>query len=236
MPGATSPDLFRRGWKAAKLECEARGHLEWANPDQGYEFKAFASAGYGLGGSAGLGAEGEFRISFQEGRFFIRAKAGVVCGLGATGSLEYAVDAALIWEFAAFTRHQLLHVGQEYQLLMEDYAYMILAAAIAWQKQKGGDLDQIVDNWRELDDWWENQPYRIDDVLGLADNLKREDDALRYAPSATLGRWLEQLRRALERTASQVKAARLQRFLAHHQYTLPAVAARNAPLGSQLLV
>jgi hypothetical protein len=198
----------------ARAECDFRGHMEWQNPDAaGQDFKAFASAGYGAYFAGGAGAEAGFRVTFQEGRFFIRANAGLVCGAGAGGRIDYAVDAAYIWEFVMFMRHRLLDVRNDYALLIETRAYEYLCAGLAWYaNRKGDDLERIFQEADEVFRWWEFQPYRLDDALAILGRLDSDSRIADYVPPTVRGRLAETLRRAMEEAGRQGQEALMRRL------------------------
>ena len=183
----------------AKLDCDANGKLEWKNPEDEGEFKEFCTVGCGGAIAAGAGAEAEFRIEFHKGKFYIRAKAGVVCGVGATGKLEYEVNADLIWEFVQFVYHKVKDLRQDYALLIEDDAYRYFCAGLAWfASHHGDDLSAIFGNTGELNDWWYSGSHSLQDIPSLAEQLDVEHRIAKFAPPLVRGRLLEMLRLAAE--------------------------------------
>lgn len=100
---STKADLFA----GVKITCGLEAGLLWKNPENRNDFSLFAKVGYGGSAALGLGLEGEFIIDYNLGKFIIRAKAGVVCGVGASGEVGFEVDANTIMEFVVFIYHRL---------------------------------------------------------------------------------------------------------------------------------
>ena len=183
----------------AKLDCDANGKLEWKNPEDNHEFKEFCTVGGGATAAAGAGAEAEFRIQFENGKFYIRAKAGVVCGVGATGTLEYEVNADLIWEFVQFVYHKVKDLKQDYALLIEDDAYRYFCVGLAWYaRHENSDLNVAYENIQERVDWWYSNEYNQRDIPSLITQLNTENQIAKFAPSPVRGRLIEILRLAAE--------------------------------------
>ena len=183
----------------AKLDCDANGKLEWRNPEDGGEFKEFCTVGCDGAIAAGAGAEAEFRIEFHKGKFYIRAKAGVVCGVGATGKLEYEVDADLIWEFVQFVYHKVKDLRQDYALLIEEDAYRYFCAGLAWYAHhESVDLNVAFENSQDSQNWWRREHFNMDDVPSLITQLDTEQKIAKFAPPPVRGRLIEVLRFAAE--------------------------------------
>ena len=183
----------------AKLDCDANGKLEWKNPEDGGEFKEFCTVGCDGAIAAGAGAEAEFRIEFHKGKFYIRAKAGVVCGVGATGKLEYEVDADLIWEFVQFVYHKVKDLRQDYALIIEDDAYEYLCAGLAWfANHSSANLNESYQSLGNTMRWWRRAHLDMDDVPLLITQIDTEQRIVRFAPPPVRGRLLEMLRLAAE--------------------------------------
>ncbi|MDH2291443.1 hypothetical protein QD172_09280 [Cobetia sp. 10Alg 146] len=109
-----------------KAEAFARMQLEWKSPEVDHEFKPFAITGAGVAAYAGMNFAGNFSVSYQNGRFRIRAKAGICLGLGASGEVSYEVDAKLVREFATWTYYQLKNSDFIYLKFIEDTAFEVL--------------------------------------------------------------------------------------------------------------
>ena len=183
----------------AKLDCDANGKLEWKNPEDNHEFKEFCTVGCDGAAAAGLGAEAEFRIAFHKGKFYIRAKAGIVCGIGATGKLEYEVDADLIWEFVQFVYHKVKDLRQDYSLLIDKYAYEYFCAGLAWySRHMETSLDSAYNDGPAVLHWWQHGRFDFNETQMLIAQLEVEQRIAKFAPAPVRGRLLEMLRLAAE--------------------------------------
>lgn len=183
----------------AKLDCDANGKLEWKNPEDGGEFKEFCTVGGGASAEAGAGAEAEFKISFSNGKFYIHAKAGLVCGVGATGKLEYEVNANLIWEFVQFVYHKVKDLRQDYALLIDKSAYEYFCAGLAWYSHHiDTNLDAVYRDGPDVLRWWQRGHFDVNETLLLIAQINAEQKISKFAPPPVRGRLLEMLRLTAE--------------------------------------
>ena len=183
----------------AKLDCDANGKLEWRNPEDGGEFKEFCTVGGGASAEAGAGGEAEFKISFSNGKFYIHAKAGLVCGVGATGRMEYEVNANLIWEFVQFVYHKVKDLRQDYALLIDERAYEYFCAGLAWYAHhENTDLNAAYEDIHASTNWWYSNGYSQQDIPSLITQLATEQQIAKFAPPPVRGRLIEILRLAAD--------------------------------------
>ncbi|WP_088743017.1 hypothetical protein [Cobetia sp. QF-1] len=121
-----------------KAEAFSRMQLEWKSPEVDHEFKPFAITGAAVAAYAGMNFAGSFNVSYNNGRFKIRAKAGICLGLGASGEVSYEVDTKLLREFAAWTYYQLKNTDFVHLSFIEPGAFdtlvNIFTLAIAYGK------------------------------------------------------------------------------------------------------
>lgn len=92
------------------------GALEWQNPGwrkdengpvQNAKWAAIISIGVSGAANAGIGAEVDFMITFENGKFMFRCKAQVVIGIGAKGGLTGTVGFGTMYDFIMYVYHQL---------------------------------------------------------------------------------------------------------------------------------
>jgi hypothetical protein len=189
--GRLSGEVFA----GAKVECQAKGALEWANPDEDYQFKALASTGYKAAAQAGVGAAAGFTLSYEEGRFMLRAKAGIVCGIGAQGGLEYTVDVKYISAFVAFSYHSLRDADYTVGMIMEESAeeaMMALVYCLVWKGKNT--VEEVQDAYQQMTTNILNWRDEASQVLSKAnDILDTLNDSFwfRYSPPALLIRLME---------------------------------------------
>lgn len=110
----------------AKAEIGVVGALQWLKPlsfyseeerkklDNQLEFEDFASANPKVGLMAGIGGGVSFYCQLRDGKILIRCHASLCCGVGAKGSLEFAVDFTLIKQFLSWFAHQLFWSNYSY--------------------------------------------------------------------------------------------------------------------------
>ncbi len=121
-------DLFA----GVKVSCGIKASLQWKNPEAGYKFSLLAAIGYGGSASLGIGLEGELTIDFNgdTGKFIIRAKAGVICGVGASGEIGFEVNAKTILNLVQFVYHTLMNDNYTYMEFITDKAFKALTVFI----------------------------------------------------------------------------------------------------------
>lgn len=107
----------------AKASGELAGGLQFRNPEKDDQFDWLANIAPKLEGQAGIGAGANFMINFDEGKFMIRAKAGVCIGLGAKGELSLEVGARRLASFLEFLFHALLNANFELLEVIDQKAY-----------------------------------------------------------------------------------------------------------------
>ena len=136
-----------RAFAGAEGSIEIKGSVEWDNPDKRAagdgKWQAFLSIGAEVGGSLGIGAEAEFTVGFENGRFIVRAKAGVVFGAGAKGKVAFEVDVATIAEFVAFVYHKLRDADYRYLAWISADAFMALSRLVANAVAEGAEVAAV---------------------------------------------------------------------------------------------
>lgn len=96
----------------AKGGLELKGSLQWRNPHNAKkEFEAMASIAPELQGQAGIGASAKLMIDYVDGVFRVTAHAGICFGVGAEGTVSFAVNVKQIASFIYWLYYNLLNVG-----------------------------------------------------------------------------------------------------------------------------
>ncbi|WP_409456181.1 peptidoglycan-binding protein LysM [Tamilnaduibacter salinus] len=102
--------------------CEVLGALYWTDTlSQQSDWKALCQVGPKVEGAAGVGAESYLKIRFNEqtGKFLLSAHAGIVLGVGASGSFLLAINVGEIIEMVHFIYNTLLEVDFRYVELFD---------------------------------------------------------------------------------------------------------------------
>lgn len=102
--------------------CELLGALYWTDVlSQQSDWKVLCQIGPKVDGAAGVGAEAYLKLGFSEitGKFLLKAHAGLVVGLGASGSFLLEISANEIIEMLHFVYNSLLKVDFRYLELFE---------------------------------------------------------------------------------------------------------------------
>ncbi|MBY6206509.1 MULTISPECIES: hypothetical protein [Halomonas] len=169
--------------------------LEWKNPEEGNKFKPFAKSAPSAVGMLGIGAAANFSVYYDNGKFRISAQAGVCCGIGLKGKIDFEVDAGLIYEFAKWVVYQLKNIDYSRLFFINEDAFYVLSNVIAIMVAEGGDIaDYLADTadvveklasevFSELSSNAENAYKRSD----LAERINENPDLLRYATPDTKG-------------------------------------------------
>lgn len=196
-PVATGASAFI----GVRAGCEAGGALEWDNPQyrqRGRGWRALAAVGADANLSFGAGAEAEFTISYERGKFYIRAKAGAVFGVGCGGDLAFTVHADHIYELVMFVYHKLKNEDFDRLQFMEEFAFEVLYRLFLFELWKGEKLAEMYESGVDaLNAWWNNLVMEIkDDELRrqagqtLASNINARPELLLYATPEAKGHML----------------------------------------------
>lgn len=133
-----------RVFAGVEVGAELKGKGEWDNPDKrtaaGPSWQEFLSVGGEAAAAGGIGAEAEFTVSYENGRFMLRARAGLVFGGGLKGSLSFTVDARVVGEFVAFVYHRLRDANYRYLSWIDSAAFQAVSRLVARAVADGIDL------------------------------------------------------------------------------------------------
>jgi hypothetical protein len=124
-PGVTaSASAGAEAFAGLKASGELFGGLQFLNPEKGDQFDFIAAIGPKLEGQVGAGAGANLMVSFsREGKFLIRAKAGICLGLGAKGELAIEVGVKRVLSFLEWLFRALLNAGFEILEIVNERAY-----------------------------------------------------------------------------------------------------------------
>ena len=166
---------------------DVTGAVEWDNPEKRKSGKPawspFLSIGYGGAVSAGFGAEAEFVIHFDNGKFIFRAKAGLVIGVGGRGSAVGFIDAGTIWNFVQFVYYSLRREDFHFLDFITTKAFRAVTMLSVWSIEVGEDIEKI--GKMMFDELEESVEYVINiwrDIINvmhsmitlLSDNMRRD--------------------------------------------------------------
>ncbi len=171
--------------------CEAGVSVWWKSPEPSgaMEWEEFAELKAEGDGAAGAGIDGEFKIGFdaKTGKFYVHAKATLVCGIGASGSITFVVYAKQIYSFVAYVYHKLKNVHFNYK----DFAVIekdaikaltnLMTKFIFYEAKKvESDAKQLAnvlnEGFKEISSWW-------DGILKLLEPSKKLEVAMKLADS-----------------------------------------------------
>lgn len=161
------------------------GALEWDNPEQRKgdvpDWRAFVSVSVGAGVAVGIGAECEFKISYEGGRFCYRGRASAVCGWGFSGELAGEIDAMLIVEFIQFVYHKLKDSNFSVLAFISQEAFRALTMLQVWAVAKLKRIgDYLGGKIAEVQRWWVNFWADEEDAEQLAEAIIARPSMLRF--------------------------------------------------------
>ncbi len=108
----------------AKGGLELKGSLQWRNPhNETKEFEVMASIAPELQGQAGIGASAKVMVDYVDGVFRVTAHAGICFGVGAEGTVSFAVNVKQIGSFIFWLYYNLLHVGFRNLVILSEAAF-----------------------------------------------------------------------------------------------------------------
>jgi len=113
----------------ARVTGSLTGKMEWYNTNK-KAFKDLAQIGPSFQAQAGAGAAVQLMVTWQGGKLRVKAYAGLCLGVGAKGTIDFAVNVGQIMEFGPFLSSGLYAVGHTNLkiLLPEGYkAYSMLS-------------------------------------------------------------------------------------------------------------
>ena len=177
-----------------KAGCDVKLKLNWRNPEQKNEWRDLAEAGYGVAVAAGVAAEGEFKIEYENGKFMIRGHAGLVAGIGASGTVNCVVNVEKIIELIQFCYTELRKADFGFVPIFHPLAFENLSALVAFHFVSGIDTAVLVLNqWDDIYQWWKKRNVGKAEAKTLAININNDhkrEKILRFATPEAQGKML----------------------------------------------
>ncbi|MEP1389165.1 MAG: hypothetical protein ABJO29_00855 [Yoonia sp.] len=179
------------------------GGVQWLNPgwreDEGQRlrdagWKTMVSIGGTAAVNAGVGAEFDLMITFENGKFMFRAKAQVVWGVGAKGGVSGSIGFEAIIEFVMYTYHQLRANGFSYLVFIHKEAFDAMVQMLIYAVQFGEDAMIALGNGASQLASWVMQPFEDADAAeAFAIKVKQQPRALFFGPPEVKGAVLYRL-------------------------------------------
>ena len=185
----------------AKAGCHVGCEVSWLNPEQNNNWSEFASISAQGDAAAGIGGDAEFEVTYKYEKFVVKAKAGLVCGVGVSGSICTVVYARHIWNFVVFVYDQIRRYNFSFIGFIEKDAYTALSNLVTKYIVKGfKSLEATFEHeMKEIEDWW---TFFVTDLLStpndvklqkietIAQNINNNPDALKFSLPEVKGRLL----------------------------------------------
>ncbi|MEP1519385.1 hypothetical protein [Ascidiaceihabitans sp.] len=179
-----------------------KGALEWLNPGlivdgqpvTNKEWGAIIEVGASLAGNFGVGAQIDFKITYDGGKLIFKCKAQLVVGLGAKGSLSGTIGFDKMYEFIMYLYNQLKDNDFSYLEFIDEGAFNFVIAAVLYAIEKGVDLarlgafavSEVLSSTAKLF----SEPQAAEDY---AKKIKARPSALIFAPPEAKGAILYRL-------------------------------------------
>ena len=175
-----------------KAGCDVKLKLNWRNPEQKNEWRDLAEAGYGVAVAAGAAVEGEFKIEYERGKFHVRAHAGIVAGIGASGTVNCVVNVEKIIELIQFCYTELRKADFGYVCVFDQDAFYAISALISYHFAFAVETTELLsEQWIKVDRWWNDRRVKNAEAKMLAQNIIADSEGvLRYATPEAQGRML----------------------------------------------
>lgn len=230
----------------ARAEIGVVGALQWLKPlsfyseeerkklDNQLEFEDFASANPKVGLMAGIGAGFSFYCQINEGKILIRCHASLCCGVGAKGSLEFAVDFTLIKQFLSWFAHQLFWSNYSYLefIALDTFEHLkyMMTLVIGFKESIDHLLTESLKNIKDIFigcvSSFSEKIEEVEERNQLAENILNGDELLLISPPESKGMLIALLMQvnALDKKGSWwlpllIPAYGIQQYLANNFYT-----------------
>ena len=230
----------------ARAEVGVVGALQWLKPlsfyseeerkklDNQLEFEDFASANPKVGLMAGIGAGFSFYCQLRDGKILIRCHASLCCGVGAKGSLEFAVDFTLIKQFLSWFAHQLFWSNYSYLefIALDTFKHLkyMMTLVIGFKESVSDLLATTLEKVTKIFIRYVSSfSKKLEDVAErnqLAENILNDEELLLFSPPESKGMLIALLMQvnALDKKGSWwlpllSPVYGIQQLLANHFYT-----------------
>ena len=129
-------------------------------------------------------------IDFAQGKFIIRARAGLVYGVGAFGEVGFMVNAKTIVHLAQFVYHLLMQADYRHLDALKPDAFKALSSYIVQSIMNASEL--VEKEWEKLQTWWDDSEEAMDKAEALAKSInnKSQDKLLRVSTPEAKGKML----------------------------------------------
>lgn len=243
---AQGTSLDASAFVGARAEVGVVGALQWLKPlsfyseeerkklDNQLEFEDFASANPKVGLMAGIGAGFSLYCKIVNGKILIRCHASLCCGVGAKGSLEFAVDFTLIKQFLSWFAHQLFWSNYSYLefIALDTFKHLkYMMTLVIGFKESVSDLlavslEEITYIFKDMVSLIENKFEEVSNRNQLAENILNDEELLLFSPPESKGMLIALLMQfnALDKKGSWwlpllFPAYGIQQYLPNHFYT-----------------
>jgi len=181
-------DLFA----GVKAGGEFTGALQYVSPEAGDKFEDMASIGPKVEVQLGAGAAACLMVHYDQGKFRLRAKAGLCLGPGAKGEVGLEVDAKQLLEFMRWLFHALLNANFEFVQVLTTKCY---ESAMQLQVML---LNGLTDIYIDVDTAWDKFGDRMEfeeQRVALMNRVLQNPPELRVCVPEAHGVMLYQLTR-----------------------------------------
>jgi hypothetical protein len=159
--------------------CEVKGSLSWVdNLLKDSDWKQLCLIGKKVEGALGIGAEADFTFSFDKktGRFLLRAHAGLVYGVGASGAFVLEVDPKSIVAMIHFMFDSLRKVDYRRLSLFDEKGF------VAYQNVCLYIIVNGINQWEEVYDYADDFiHFMSSSITTYLNNLEQEELAYELA-------------------------------------------------------
>lgn len=243
---AQGTSLDASAFVGARAEVGVVGALQWLKPlsfyseeerkklDNQLEFEDFASANPKVGLMAGIGAGFSLYCKIINGKILIRCHASLCCGVGAKGSLEFAVDFKLIKQFLSWFAHQLFWSNYSYLefIALDTFEHLkYMMTLVIGFKESVSDLlaktvEDVTNIFKQYVSSFSEKLEEVTERNQLAENILNGDELLLISPPESKGMLIALLMQfnALDKKGSWwlpllFPAYGIQQYLPNHFYT-----------------
>lgn len=178
----------------------ATGSLEWHNPgvtdekgsaSESPNWAAMISLGVSIAGNAGIGAQADFYIDYENGKFMFRAKLQAVVGLGAKGGVSGTLNPGAVFELVKYIYHQLKDKDFGYLAFVSQRAFDAVVALIMHAVEYG--LDAISTSMEQIIGAVRGMIKEAQEAEDYARKVKANRNVLAFAPPEAKGAILYRL-------------------------------------------
>ena len=200
--GAAAEVSFFAG---AKGGLELKGSLQWRNPhNEKKAFEIMASIAPEVQGQAGIGASAKLMVDYVDGVFRVTAHAGICFGVGAEGTVSFAVGLKQLASFVYWLYYNLLHVGFRNLVIIskrgfEAFQYVTYLLVCQGKKVEEYFL-KTTDGLRVLFGKAEKDYKKAQASYDLGKRILANPDQTRFSPPETKGILIYQLTRHSEQS------------------------------------